>query len=60
MYEIEVERQDRKDPTVDAGARTEVWVSEHAFDVTSVYFDYEVPYTDEIQLERSKCSKEPV
>jgi hypothetical protein len=55
-----VKRQDRDNPSVDAGTRRNVWVSKHSFNIFSVNFDNEIPKTDEIDAQREKGAIEAV
>ena len=60
MDKCEMEGEDGDDPPIDAGARFEIRVSEHALDVACIYFDYQVPNADEVHFERSEGAKEAV
>ena len=56
----EMEGEDRDDPPIDASTGFEIWVSEHALDVACIYFDYQVPNTNEVHFERSEGTEEAV
>ena len=58
--ECKMEYEDGDDPPIDAGAGFEIWVSEHALDVVCIYFDYQVPNTNEVHFERSEGTEEAV
>ena len=38
VYKVEVKGKDRQ-PTINAGARTKIWISKHALNITCVDFD---------------------
>ena len=42
IRKIEVEDKDGKNPVIDACARLNIWVSQHAFDIASIDFNYEI------------------
>ena len=54
MAQLEMEGEDVEDPAIHAGARGNVGVAQHAFDVLRVDLDDQVPTPDEVQLVRTK------
>jgi hypothetical protein len=52
-----MESENRYDPAIDARARSQVGIIQHAFNVTGVDFHNEIPNANEIQAEIAKRSK---
>ena len=60
MHELKVKERDSGNPTIDSSARFYVWVLEHTSNITSIHFDDKIPDANEIYLEGSKTSKQPI
>jgi len=60
MNELEVEHANSDDPPIHTSVRSEVGVIEHAFDRTTIHFDYQVAHADDMHLERSESTEESI
>jgi hypothetical protein len=60
MDQDEVEGKNRHDPSINAGARGDVGICEHAFDISSVDFHNEISNAYEIKSHSAEGAKESV